>query len=464
MTDVIVCGGGVAGLAAAVRAATAGADTLVLEKAPRLGGSALLSNGTLWTFADPERAARLMPGADHLLQETVIAEAAATLDWIAGLGVPLGATVDMVHGTGRSVDPAGLVDLLRARLLGLGGRIELRTPLRTLTPDPTAGASPRAGFTVNGEWNAPAVVLATGGFQGNPELLTRYGIAPDHVYLRASPWSTGDGLLAALALGAATTAGLDGFYGHAMLAALAAAAPQDMSASSAAFGPREFREVSQYFGPLSYAVGLDGRRFTDESAGTGEESLNEALARRPGGRGYYLGDARVLATDALPGRLATRTIVERAAAKGAAVTAPTLDSLAAALADHGVPAAALLDTVHAVNRAGATGGWGDLYPPRARHRYGLTEPPFFAVAVKASLTFTTGGVAVDHEQRVLDRAASTSPIGTLVTDPADVDPVPIPGLYAAGCDVGGLSHAGYFGGLLPALVTGRRAGTNAART
>lgn len=440
MVDVMVCGGGVAGLAAAVSAAEAGAETVVLEKSPRCGGSGRLSNGTLWTFADPERAAALMPDADHLLQEATISAADATLAWLEELGVPLGAAVNMIHGTGRSVDPASMIGGLRTRLLALGGRIELGTPMRTLAP----------GFVVNGTWSTRTVVLATGGFQGNPELLTRYGIMPEHVYLRASPWSTGDGLLAAQTLGAATSSGLGGFYGHAMVA------------PPAPITPHEFREASQYFGPLSIAVGLDGRRFTDETAGSGEESLNEALSRRPSGRGFYLGDGHTLAMDALPGRLATRTIVDRAAAKGAVTMGATVEELATGLAAYGVPPAALLETLSAINSAAADDAWEQLYPPRSRHRHGFTEPPFFAVAVKAGLTFTTGGLAVDDELRVLDRSSSSSPLSTMVTDVADVHPVPIPGLYAAGCDVGGLSHSGYFGGLLPALITGRRAGAHAA--
>jgi predicted oxidoreductase len=71
--------------------------------------------------------------------------------------------------------------------------------------------------------------------------------------------------------------------------------------------------------------------------------------------------------------------------------------------------------------------------------------PFYALRVQPSITFTFGGVRIDADARVVD------PDGHAV-----------PGLFAAGADVGGLSNVGYAGGLAPAYITGRWAGRSAA--
>jgi succinate dehydrogenase/fumarate reductase flavoprotein subunit len=68
---------------------------------------------------------------------------------------------------------------------------------------------------------------------------------------------------------------------------------------------------------------------------------------------------------------------------------------------------------------------------------------------------TTGGLAVDPAMRVRRQGPVS---GSLHPVPVAV----LPGLYAAGADVGAVSHHGYFGGLPTALVTGRIAGSNAA--
>ncbi|MCD6078040.1 MAG: Fumarate reductase/succinate dehydrogenase flavoprotein-like protein, partial [Ramlibacter sp.] len=78
------------------------------------------------------------------------------------------------------------------------------------------------------------------------------------------------------------------------------------------------------------------------------------------------------------------------------------------------------------------------------------------------ITFTCGGLAVDLDMRVLRRSASVTML-PLVRAPADeLQATPVPRLFAAGCDVGGISGWSYMGGLAQALVTGRVAGASAA--
>lgn len=90
------------------------------------------------------------------------------------------------------------------------------------------------------------------------------------------------------------------------------------------------------------------------------------------------------------------------------------------------------------------------------------KPPFSAVMVRASLTYTCGGIQADLDMRVLRRSASVSMLPLLKADAADLRLAAIPGLFVAGCDLGGASIHGYLGGLAQALVTGRAAGSAAA--
>jgi succinate dehydrogenase/fumarate reductase flavoprotein subunit len=104
-----------------------------------------------------------------------------------------------------------------------------------------------------------------------------------------------------------------------------------------------------------------------------------------------------------------------------------------------------------------TGRADDLPVPRRARRHALDRAPFWAIKVKASITFTAGGLAVDEAMRVLDRFSSASPLAL-----GAAAHQPVPGLFAAGCDCGGFSGVDYLGGLASALVSGRRAGLSAS--
>jgi fumarate reductase flavoprotein subunit len=108
-----------------------------------------------------------------------------------------------------------------------------------------------------------------------------------------------------------------------------------------------------------------------------------------------------------------------------------------------VPRETFLRTLEEYNAAAAAGG--DLSPPRSGHAWPLHVPPFVAVKVAPSITHTVGGLAVDTGCRVLRRT----------------DGRPIPGLYAAGVEVGGVSVGGYTSGLASALVFGGTAAESA---
>jgi succinate dehydrogenase/fumarate reductase flavoprotein subunit len=157
-------------------------------------------------------------------------------------------------------------------------------------------------------------------------------------------------------------------------------------------------------------------------------------------------------------------IVDRARQSGGPVLeADTLEELADAMQAWGFPRREVLRTLREFNGAVQVGEGAVLHPPRRAERHAVIQPPFTAALVRAAITFTCGGLRVDLDMRVQRRVASVSMLPLVRAPAEDLQLAAIPRLYAAGCDVGGISGASYMGGLAQALVTGRIAGAQAAR-
>jgi|SRR5215204_421794 len=426
---IVVVGGGFAGLVAALRAVELGAWVTVLEKGDRLGGSFTYSSGYVWSYKDLRTFRLEAPGGDITLQKLILERLEDSLGWLEDLGVPA-----LTRETGNPLtfgfrlDPERTVAILADRIVASGGWILLNTALDALKKDPE-GHIDRVQLASHGEGRtqmADAVILASGGFAGNPELVGRYVLRrPGRIRLRAHPWSTGDGFLAALAAGALTSAGLDEFYGR------------NVPAPPADFFPEEFVEVSQLYGRYCVAINQNGERYADEAADWSETSIVRATAHQPGLRAWY-----VLDTLGLRGRVRDRTVGEMVAtarrAGGIVLQAESLEDLAERLAERCVRRENLLRTLSEYNAAVVGGRAGELSPPRTEPVAPVLIPPFVAVEVAPTITHTIGGLGVDASCRVLRRT----------------DGRPLPRLYAAGVEVGGVSVGGYTSGLAAALVFG----------
>ncbi len=456
--DVLVFGGGLAGLTAALSAAETGARVALLEKGDELGGSFVLSGGLVWTWRDPDTMRAEVPLADHRLTDLLIEHLDEDFEWLEQWGVKPVSRFP-AHLIGIGVDPAPTVATLARLLEESGGRIELATGLAGLRAEPdgvtVTVADRRRG--VCEERTCGAVVLATGGFQGSAELVARYlCVPPSSLQLRANRWSTGDALRAVLECGGALSGGMDDFYGHSF-----------PDTPETEVSPAWYRGISQYWGNKGVALNVRGERFADESEGTTlENRLNFALAHQPGGIGFYVIDHETARSSEMPDGSNAATAIQRARDAGAPVIeADTVDELCRRLdAEQGVPYERSLATLEQYQQAMRGEAKSALYPPRLGNRAPLEHPPFRAVRVRAAVTFTGGGIAVDRQLRVRAQAgaaASVRPPGLLTTDESD-DGVVLPGIYAAGTDVGNVSHGGYVGGLAAAVVFGRIAGRNAA--
>jgi succinate dehydrogenase/fumarate reductase flavoprotein subunit len=121
--DVVVCGGGMAGLCAALEALQQGARVAVLEKASEPGGSMRMSGGTLWTGDTLEAMLRWVPEGDPERMGLVVSQLPSCLDWLESFGItctPLGPSAGR---QGASVDPEQVTQVLMARIAQAGGLI-----------------------------------------------------------------------------------------------------------------------------------------------------------------------------------------------------------------------------------------------------------------------------------------------------------------------------------------------------
>ena len=281
---------------------------------------------------------------------------------------------------------------------------------------------------------ADAVVLASGGFQGNAEMMLRhFGPGADTMRL-ISPgtrFATGDGIRMALAIGADRAGDWNGMH----------AEPLD------ARDPKSAPVVLVY--PYGIVVDRSGRRFFDEGAGlvheTWEWFARDIHFKAPGAIAFAILDSRMLQIPDY--QRAIRSEVPP-------VRADDIGSLARQI---GVDAATLEETVADYNAA-CTGdpqkfdatvcdglaAAKTLAPPKSNWARAIREPPFLAWPLVGAIAYTFGGLATDDRARVL-RGGD-----------------PIPGLYAAG-EITGHFHATAPNSVavLRAFVFGRIAGHGA---
>ncbi|HET7400102.1 MAG TPA: FAD-binding protein [Intrasporangium sp.] len=433
--ELVVAGAG-GGLVAALRAAQLGLEVLVVEASPhyRRGNNTSMSTamvpgaGSRWQREagitdSPDQfvadVARKTKGEADLRVARALAEVSARLvEWMADdLGIPLQLVTDF-HYPGHSVDRCHTVEGRHGSVL-LGhlvrkvresDRITMLVPARLVDVHVddagcTAVIAQPDGRAEHVETGA--VLLATNGYGGDPELVARHLPEIARAVYHGSETSRGDALRIGERLGAAT-AFLDAYQGHAALAKRGATLVGWATVMHGGF-----------------LVDRKGRRFGDETTGYSEYAAQ--LAAQDGAEGWLILDQRI--HDACLAFTDFRQTVE----SGALVWADTLEQLARAI---GVDARALAEECAAL--AGVAGRAG-------ADRFGRTSveaplrAPFAAVRVVPALFHTQGGLVVDGHARVL------RPDGD-----------PIPGLYASGGAAEGISGhgaAGYLAGngLLPAL-------------
>jgi fumarate reductase flavoprotein subunit len=446
--DVIVIGGGLAGCAATLAAAESGASVLQLEKLAETGGSTVLSAGLSAFAGTQEQRAQGIDDSVELLRSDILEtgfhrnderlvdvycrEQLATHDWLTSLGVTYG----HVHAaSGQTVprshpsDTRRMLDLLIERAASLGATLVTGVHVTRLLRED--GEIAAVQVLVDGESRSirtSSVVIATGGFSQNPELLARFAPQMAHAVRHGGAGSTGDGLLMAWQLGAGVidTPYIKGTYGI---------FPHENEAEKGT------GILAVYLGAI--AVNSDGRRFVDESLPY--KMLGDASLAQPGAFTYQVFDAGVMARsgDDVPiYDLASRL------ESGLVVAADTVSELAQKL---GLPADELertIETYNAAARAGLTDEFGrEHLSGGVGERQPLDQAPYYAHPSGTVVLATYCGLTVTPDTEVLDVFGDR-----------------IDGLYAAGEVIGGFHGGGYMTGtsIGKAAVFGRIAGRVAA--
>ncbi len=438
MVDVLVIGGGGAGLTAAITATENGSDVVLIEKMSLLGGNTLYATGGLNAAGTiPQKAQNIddtpqifyddtMKGGqnknDPQLVKILSEEGSNTIDWLASKGIDL-SKMSILGGSSkkRAHQPEGgyavgpyLTDGLITEANKLG--IDIRTDTKAINFDIQNN---QINSVVVEDKNtrysivAKAVVIATGGFGANLDMIVSYNPKLKGFKTSNQKGATGDIFPIANKLGIQLK---DMEY---------------IQIHPTGEATRSLLITEAVRGSGGIMVNQEGQRFINE-LGTRDVVSAAILAQNPA-KAYLIYDEQVR------NNLGAVKSYEKL---GLVKSGKTIAELAKAIkADPTV----LQDTITKYNESVAS-----QTDPLGRAIFGktLTEASYYAIAVLPVIHHTMGGIAVNTNSQVLLK-----------------NNTPIKGLYAAGEVVGGIHGANRLGGNAVADITifGRRSGERAAK-
>ncbi|MGI6687337.1 MAG: flavocytochrome c [Christensenellales bacterium] len=435
-TEVLVVGGGVAGLATAMTAAEAGADVLLIERMPFLGGNAIISAGIIQAAGtsvqrehgieddSPEKFIADLANPDgkyqsdekplsHIMHregsKQVEAMRARGLEFVAFQKEDL-----RMHIVAPELFKGGatLIHLLEKEARAAGAEIMLDTRATSLIIEDGRVVGVKAeGLEQDVVIRAKAVILATGGYSSNKEMVAKYLPELANINSRAAKSIVGDGIILAESAGGyayAMDSGQQMFY---------------VSKQSGIDVP-----LLLAFTP-SIIVNKNGDRFVNESIDYNLAA--RACVAQPDSTGYIVFDEEV--------RRGHGTI-DYYLGLGLVIEADTLEELA-----DKIGVAKLTETVQNYNEMAKAGEDKDFQ--RMVNFKALETPKFYAIEVEPQIYNSYGGIKIDEMAHVVNKAGQ-----------------PIPGLYAAG-EVAGSPEVQeglrYTSGLAQGLVFGEIAAETA---
>jgi tricarballylate dehydrogenase len=474
--DVIVIGCGIAGLCAAVSATHTGAEVAVLERSTKeeFGGNTRWTESYFRMKSESEVSDDfedlLVSNAGHNLDPNVIAHMASPYeDWppyVKAHGMPdpelvftlssqAGPTVQWLKSFGIRFDslPTYFVTAAAPRIMPVGGGLAMIEALRahavergvsflyetTATHLTRNQGDGNLGITATSKegqvltLQAKGVVVASGGFEGNPEMLTQY-LGGQAKYMRpvarGGYYNKGEGIRMALGAGAAPAGDFGSYH----------AEPLD---------PRSAQPEALVMNfPYGVLVNRKGKRFVDEAPGPVDvhyDHIARDIGEQPDGIAYVIYDQRI--NDVPNWKKSIRT-------DQSPIQADNVTALAQAC---GISVEGLNRTMEEYNRACQEGNFSPLVedhlatarlePPKSNWARPINMAPFYAYPIMPGICFTYGGVKTNSNAQVVDN-----------------DGRPIPGLYAAG-EAAGLYYQVYTGAtsVLRGAVFGRIAGVHAAQ-
>ena len=365
---------------------------------------------------------------DPELVETLCANSADAIDWLDEHGITLhnvssfgGASVKRIHrpvnAEGKTVSVGSyMIPLLQENCEKAGVKMMLDTTATEILTDANGAAVGVKATGASGETvtvNAKAVVLATGGFGANLDMVVKYKPELKGFMTTNAPGIQGQGIEMAQAIGAATV-DMDQIQIH-----------PTVEANTAALITEGLR------GDGAILINEEGKRFIDE-VGT-RDVVSAAEIAQTGSYSWLVVDqAMVDASSVIQGYIK----------KGYTVTGETYEELGKAM---GVDAAAFAETMEKWN--GYVEAKNDPDFGRTSFANPLNTAPYYAVKVTAGVHHTMGGLKINANTEVLNEKGEV-----------------IPGLFAAGEVTGGVHGANRLGGNAVAdfTVFGRIAGAAAS--
>ena len=365
---------------------------------------------------------------DPELVETLCANSADAIDWLDEHGITLhdvssfgGASVKRIHrpvnAEGKTVSVGSyMIPLLQENCEKAGVQILLNTTANEILTDANGAAAGIKATGSTGETvtvNAKAVVLTTGGFGANLDMVTEYKPELKGFMTTNAAGAQGQGIEMAQAIGAATV-DMDQIQIH-----------PTVEANTAALITEGLR------GDGAILINEEGQRFIDE-VGT-RDVVSAAEIAQTGSYSWLVVDqAMVDASSVIQGYIK----------KGYTVTGATYEELGKAM---GVDAAAFAETMEKWN--GYVEAKNDPDFGRTSFANPLNTAPYYAVKVTAGVHHTMGGLKINANTEVLNEKGEV-----------------IPGLFAAGEVTGGVHGANRLGGNAVAdfTVFGRIAGAAAS--
>ena len=365
---------------------------------------------------------------DPELVETLCANSADAIDWLDEHGITLhnvssfgGASVKRIHrpvnAEGKTVSVGSyMIPLLQENCEKAGVKMMLDTTATEILTDANGAAVGVKATGASGETvtvNAKAVVLASGGFGANLDMVVKYKPELKGFMTTNAPGIQGQGIEMAQAIGAATV-DMDQIQIH-----------PTVEANTAALITEGLR------GDGAILINEEGQRFIDE-VGT-RDVVSAAEIAQTGSYSWLVVDqAMVDASSVIQGYIK----------KGYTVTGATYEELGKAM---GVDAAAFAETMEKWN--GYVEAKNDPDFGRTSFANPLNTAPYYAVKVTAGVHHTMGGLKINANTEVLNEKGEV-----------------IPGLFAAGEVTGGVHGANRLGGNAVAdfTVFGRIAGAAAS--
>ena len=451
-TDVVIVGGGGAGLSAAVSAHQNGADVIVLEKMPKVGGSTLIS-GSAFNAVAPDRQeaqniedsielhyTQTLEGGDNEanpeLVRTLVENAYPTLQWLENdLGIEFKDDIIQVVGSlhQRGFEPVeplgtGYINGYTKYLDANNVDIILDTKVDTIIMEDGVAVGV-SGLKPNGQQVTVkannGVIVATGGFAASVEMREKYNTLWPSLKNQPTtnhPGATGDGMIMAEEAGAELI-DMEFIQLHPM---------GDPETGSLNTNPLSGSVKNTIY------VNAEGERFTAEDGR--RDSICKAALEQTDGMFWAVMDKSTYPNEN-EHKSNFDSTMEELIASGHAVKGETIEELAQKM---GVPEDALVKTVNEFN-ASVEAGTDEF--GRELFENPLNNGPFYAGSRKPTVHHTMGGIKINSSAEVVDTNGSI-----------------IPHLYAAGEVTGGIHGTNRLGGnaLADINVFGKIAGQSAA--